>query len=344
MVADAILRALEGRTGLLIGVVAELVRGNPDTAEGMRQSFAHGLPDSDPLSLRSDGGRTAPEHGPSSRSAAARRSDSGAPPHGAAGRGRRGTRHLDRRRPRSDSSRVAQSHDSRGGAGWPTYLTLSVSSYPPPSTFQFCSSPCSSFTCRPDSLASSPGRGQPSARNDGTVIPDLEPCTSGFSPWSSPRRLASRSFAGTRIATSSRWAPLPLDWRRWVTWPGGSGLAGLQEFPYPRHGHLIRRVDHCVYVDNAPNSPRRPPTRCGLLDLAGPGRYAAPRPGSRYDPTQPMTDLQAVFVALRHTAQTIGGRVDQRESSGRCSGSRDRRVGGVSQAGRAWRPARRCSP
>lgn len=45
MVADAILRALEGRTGLLIGVVAELVRGNPDTAEGMRQSFAHGLPD-----------------------------------------------------------------------------------------------------------------------------------------------------------------------------------------------------------------------------------------------------------------------------------------------------------
>ncbi len=44
-VGDAILRALEGRTGLLIGVVAELVGGNPDTVEGMRRSLTHGLPE-----------------------------------------------------------------------------------------------------------------------------------------------------------------------------------------------------------------------------------------------------------------------------------------------------------
>jgi len=44
-VAGALLRALEGRTGLLLGVVAELVRGDPDTAEGMQRSLARGLPE-----------------------------------------------------------------------------------------------------------------------------------------------------------------------------------------------------------------------------------------------------------------------------------------------------------
>lgn len=44
-VGTAILRAMEGRTGLLLGVVAELVRGDPDSAEGMRRSLARGVPE-----------------------------------------------------------------------------------------------------------------------------------------------------------------------------------------------------------------------------------------------------------------------------------------------------------
>ena len=80
MVADAILRALEGRTGLLIGVVAELVRGNPDTAEGMRQSLAHGLPEFTRYLSAQMGAGTASEHEPGSRCAAPCRSDLGRPP------------------------------------------------------------------------------------------------------------------------------------------------------------------------------------------------------------------------------------------------------------------------
>ena len=45
VVGAAILHAMEGRTGLLLGVVGELVRGNPDTAEGMQRSLVGGLPE-----------------------------------------------------------------------------------------------------------------------------------------------------------------------------------------------------------------------------------------------------------------------------------------------------------
>lgn len=44
-VGTAILHAMEGRTGLLLGLVAELVRGDPDSAEGMRRSLARGIPE-----------------------------------------------------------------------------------------------------------------------------------------------------------------------------------------------------------------------------------------------------------------------------------------------------------
>jgi hypothetical protein len=36
---------VEGRTGLLIRVVFELLRGDPDAAEGMRRGLARGLPE-----------------------------------------------------------------------------------------------------------------------------------------------------------------------------------------------------------------------------------------------------------------------------------------------------------
>lgn len=44
-VGKAIFHAMEGRTGLLLGLVGELVRGDPDSAEGMRRSLARGLPE-----------------------------------------------------------------------------------------------------------------------------------------------------------------------------------------------------------------------------------------------------------------------------------------------------------
>lgn len=44
-VGRAMAEVMEGRMGLLLGIVAELVKGDPDTAEGMRQGMARGLPD-----------------------------------------------------------------------------------------------------------------------------------------------------------------------------------------------------------------------------------------------------------------------------------------------------------
>ena len=44
-VAQAIADAMHDRVGLLLRMVFELLQGNPDTAEGMGQSMARGLPD-----------------------------------------------------------------------------------------------------------------------------------------------------------------------------------------------------------------------------------------------------------------------------------------------------------
>lgn len=44
-IARAIATALEGRVGLLIRMVFELIQGDPDTTEGMRHSMARGLPE-----------------------------------------------------------------------------------------------------------------------------------------------------------------------------------------------------------------------------------------------------------------------------------------------------------
>lgn len=44
-VGRAIADAMEGRTGLLLRMVFELLKGDPDTAEGMRHGMARGLPD-----------------------------------------------------------------------------------------------------------------------------------------------------------------------------------------------------------------------------------------------------------------------------------------------------------
>jgi len=44
-VGRAMVEAMEGRTGLLLRIVFELLKGDPDTAEGMRHSLARGLPD-----------------------------------------------------------------------------------------------------------------------------------------------------------------------------------------------------------------------------------------------------------------------------------------------------------
>ncbi len=44
-VGRAIAGAMEGRTGLLLRMVFELLKGDPDTAEGMRHGMARGLPD-----------------------------------------------------------------------------------------------------------------------------------------------------------------------------------------------------------------------------------------------------------------------------------------------------------
>lgn len=44
-VARALARAMTGRTGLLLRVVMEILKGDPDTAEGARRSLSRGLPD-----------------------------------------------------------------------------------------------------------------------------------------------------------------------------------------------------------------------------------------------------------------------------------------------------------
>ena len=44
-VGRALAGALAGRTGLLLRMVFEMVKGDPDTTEGMRQTMARGLPD-----------------------------------------------------------------------------------------------------------------------------------------------------------------------------------------------------------------------------------------------------------------------------------------------------------
>lgn len=44
-VAVALTQALSGRTGLLLRIVHEMIKGDPDTAEGVRHAMAHGLPD-----------------------------------------------------------------------------------------------------------------------------------------------------------------------------------------------------------------------------------------------------------------------------------------------------------
>lgn len=45
LVAHAIANAMQGRVGVLLRMVFELLQGDPDTAEGMRESMARGLPD-----------------------------------------------------------------------------------------------------------------------------------------------------------------------------------------------------------------------------------------------------------------------------------------------------------
>lgn len=44
-VGRALMDALAGRTALLLRIVQEMIKGEPDTAEGMRHAMAHGLPD-----------------------------------------------------------------------------------------------------------------------------------------------------------------------------------------------------------------------------------------------------------------------------------------------------------
>ena len=44
-VAQAIAEAMQGRVGVLLRMVFELLQGDPDTAEGMRESMERGLPD-----------------------------------------------------------------------------------------------------------------------------------------------------------------------------------------------------------------------------------------------------------------------------------------------------------
>lgn len=45
VVARAIAAAVDGRTGLLLRIVFEILKGDPDTVEGVRQSMGRGLPD-----------------------------------------------------------------------------------------------------------------------------------------------------------------------------------------------------------------------------------------------------------------------------------------------------------
>lgn len=44
-VGRALAEAMAGRTGLLLRMVSDMVKGNPDTSEGVQRSMAHGLPD-----------------------------------------------------------------------------------------------------------------------------------------------------------------------------------------------------------------------------------------------------------------------------------------------------------
>jgi AcrR family transcriptional regulator len=44
-VGRAMMHALAGRTGLLLRIVQEMAKGDPDTAQGIRHAMAHGLPD-----------------------------------------------------------------------------------------------------------------------------------------------------------------------------------------------------------------------------------------------------------------------------------------------------------
>lgn len=44
-VGQALAAAMDGRMALLLGMVSEVVRGDPDTVEGIRRTLAHGLPD-----------------------------------------------------------------------------------------------------------------------------------------------------------------------------------------------------------------------------------------------------------------------------------------------------------
>jgi AcrR family transcriptional regulator len=45
LVAQALARALDGRTGVLLRMVFEMIRGEPDAVEGIRHAMTRGLPD-----------------------------------------------------------------------------------------------------------------------------------------------------------------------------------------------------------------------------------------------------------------------------------------------------------
>jgi AcrR family transcriptional regulator len=45
LIAQALARSLDGRTGVLLRMVLEMIRGEPDAVEGIRHSMARGLPD-----------------------------------------------------------------------------------------------------------------------------------------------------------------------------------------------------------------------------------------------------------------------------------------------------------
>lgn len=62
-VGRAIAETMEGRTGLLLRMVFELIKGEPDTTEGMRRGVARGLPDLVAyLSRQVENGRLRPVH------------------------------------------------------------------------------------------------------------------------------------------------------------------------------------------------------------------------------------------------------------------------------------------
>lgn len=62
-VVRAIGTAVEGRTGLLLRIVFEILKGDPDTVEGLRESMGRGLPDLiQYLSREMTAGRLRPMH------------------------------------------------------------------------------------------------------------------------------------------------------------------------------------------------------------------------------------------------------------------------------------------